>query len=101
VDHYRAGVLAAMAEINGVPAKYGEAAWADLAAIEKGYVQDETILPTISYCVAAPDAEALKTLVKLVRRSGRTPTKEAAQALAEAMKKLGVDEDAPGGIPQR
>jgi arylsulfatase A-like enzyme len=101
VDHYRAGVLAAVAEISGVPAKYGEAAWAELAAIEKGYVQDETILPTISYCVAAPDAEALKTLVKLVKRSGRTPTKEALQALAEAMKKLGVDEDAPAGIPQR
>jgi arylsulfatase A-like enzyme len=101
VDHYRAGVLAALAEINGVPAKYGEAAWADLAAIEKGYVQDETILPTISYCVAAPDAEALRTLVRLLKRTGRKPTKEAGQALAEAMEKLGVEEDAPAGIPQR
>ncbi|MCK6458398.1 MAG: sulfatase [Planctomycetes bacterium] len=101
VDHYRAGVLAAMAEINGVPAKYGEAAWADLAAIEKGYVQDETILPTISYCVAAPDAEALRTLLRLLKRSGRAPTKEAGQALAEAKRKLGVEDEGPVGIPQR
>ncbi|HEX5138967.1 MAG TPA: sulfatase-like hydrolase/transferase [Planctomycetota bacterium] len=101
VDHYRAGVLAAIADIDGVPARYGEAAWAELAAIEKGYIQDQTILPVVSYCVAAPEPEALRTLLKLLRRSGRKPTPEAEKAIAEAMRKLGVSESDPEGIPLR
>jgi len=90
IDHLRAGIHAALAEINGVTAKYRDAAWAELAAIEKGYVQRETILPAITYCEKASDADALRTLKRLLQRSAGKLDGEAQQALDAASAKLGA-----------
>jgi len=90
VDHYRARVLAALADLTGVPAKYSEAAWSELAAIEKGYVVTETIAPAIAYCVASSDADALETLVRLLARSNKKLDPEAERALADARRRLGA-----------
>ncbi len=93
VDHYRAMVQAALGEITGVPARFGEAAWAELAAIEKGYQQDETILPAITYSVTASDPEALRTLVRLLNRAGKKLHPDVERSLAEGLKQLGVTEE--------
>ncbi len=91
VDHYRADACAALAEVTGKPSRYSEAAWAELAAIEKGYVQPQTLLPAIDYCLRGSDAEALRALLGLLRRDGRKLKGEPARALADAAKRLGVD----------
>ena len=93
VDHYRACVQAALGEITGVPARYGEAAWSELAAIEKGYVQEATVVPAITYAVAASDADALRMLVRLLNRSPRDLGPDVERALTDALKKLGVTEE--------
>jgi hypothetical protein len=92
IDHHRAAAHAGIAQITGAPAKYRDAAWAELAAIEKGYVQPQTILPAITYCVAASDADALRTLVRLLRRSGKKLDGECEHALEEATRKLELGE---------
>jgi hypothetical protein len=92
IHHYRADVYVALAELTGNPARYGEAAWAELAAIERGYVQPQTILPAIDYCVRASDAGALRALVGLLRRDGRKLKGEPARALSAAAKQLGLDD---------
>jgi len=90
VDHYRARVLGALADVTGVPSKYSEAAWAELAAIEKGYVVKETIAPAIAYCVASCDVDALETLVRLLDRSKKRLDPETEEALADAVRRLGA-----------
>jgi arylsulfatase A-like enzyme len=92
IDHYRAGVCAAIAQVTGDNAKYRDAAWAQLAAIEKGYVQSRTILPAIRYCVAASDPDGIRTLVRLLRRSGKRLDAECQDALDAATKKFDLTE---------
>jgi arylsulfatase A-like enzyme len=95
IDHYRAQVFAALAEITGETERFTEAAWAELGAIEKGYVQDETIQPAIEYALRANDAEALRTLGLLLRRERVRLGEETARAFREASAKLKVETEAP------
>jgi hypothetical protein len=91
IDHYRAHVHAALAEITGEGTRFSEAAWAELGAIEKGYVQDATILFAIDFAVAANDAEALRTLGLLLRRERVELGPDAARTFREASAKLKVE----------
>ncbi len=91
VEHYRAEVYVALGELTRTPSRYREAAWAELAAIEKGYVQPQTILPAIDYCVRGSDPEALRALMGLLKRGGRRLRGPPARALADAAKQLNVD----------
>lgn len=86
IDHFRAGIHVALAQITGDKTKYKDAAWAEISAIEKGYVQTETILPAIEYCQKAGDKDALQTLSRLLRRTGRKLEPEAQQALDAALR---------------
>ncbi len=88
VDHYRASVHAALAEVTGVVERYGDAAASEIAAIGKGYVHPTTILSAIDYAVAARDAAALRALADLLR--GTKLDRESERALAEGMRALGV-----------
>ena len=90
IDHLRAATCEALVRITGDKARYRDAAWAELAAIEKGYVQRQAILKAIAYCDAASDADALKTLVRLLRRSGKRPDAECQGALDALGKRLDV-----------
>jgi len=91
VEHYRADVYVALAELTQTPSRCREAAWAELAAIEKGYVQPQTILPAIDYCVRGSDPEALHALMGLLKRDGRKLRGPPARALADAAKRLNVE----------
>jgi arylsulfatase A-like enzyme len=97
IDHYRALACEALGDVTGKISWYRDAAWAELAAVEKGYVQPETVVPAIDYCVRADDAEALRALVGLLKREGRRLDGEPARRLAAAAGKLGIEE-AEGAI---
>jgi len=90
VDHCRASVDAALADVTGVASKYRDAAWAEIAAIKKGYVRNETILPAVAYCLAASDAEAFRALLRLV--ATRSLSAESRQAIEDAGSKLDIGE---------
>lgn len=91
IDHYRALACVALGDVTGKASWYRDAAWAEVAAVEKGYVQPETVVPAIDFCVRAGDAEALRALVGMLRREGSRLAGEPARRLAEAGRKLGVD----------
>jgi arylsulfatase A-like enzyme len=101
VDHYRAMLHGAIAHMTGVPARFSDAARAELAAIEKGYVQKETIAPAIRYCAASGDSDALRALVRLLNGSGRKLDPETGRALADAMTHLSVGEQVFYSFPSR
>ncbi len=101
VDHYRAMLHGAIAHMTGAPARFSDAARAELAAIEKGYVQKETIAPAIRYCVASGDSDALRTLVRLLNGSGRRLDPEMERALADATTQLRVGEQVFYSLPSR
>ncbi|MFI5402872.1 MAG: sulfatase-like hydrolase/transferase, partial [Planctomycetota bacterium] len=94
VDHYRAMLHAAIAHMTGSTARFSDAAWAELAAIENGYVQRETIALAVDYCVAAKDAEALRTLARLLKRSGRRLDIDIERALAAAAREVRTGDEA-------
>ncbi len=101
VDHYRAMLHGTIARMTGVPTRYSDAARAELAAIEKGYVQKETIAPAIRYCAASGDSDALRTLVRLLNGSGRKLDPETERALADAMTRLRIGEQEFYSLPSR
>ncbi|HEX5138045.1 MAG TPA: sulfatase [Planctomycetota bacterium] len=88
IDHYRAKIHGAIADMTGRQGRFSHAAWAELAAIEKGYVQRETIGPAIAYAVAASDSTALRRLAELLRTSGKRLDPETGRALADARRRL-------------
>jgi arylsulfatase A-like enzyme len=98
IDHSRAEIHAAYGEITGDPAHYVEAARAELKAIEKGYVQAETILPAISYCLKASEAEVFRALLERLKTQRLRLNDEIERALADAAAQLGVSAE---GFPPR
>jgi hypothetical protein len=88
IDHYRACLEGAIADLKGEKARYRDAALAELAAIGKGYEQRDAIAPAIHYCVAASDPDALRALVQLLRRSGKRLDAETQHALDAAEQEL-------------
>jgi len=88
IDHYRAKIHGAIADITGRQGRFSHAAWAELAAIEKGYVQKETIGPAIAYAVAGCDSTALRKLVSLLQGSGKRLDPETERTLADARRRL-------------
>jgi arylsulfatase A-like enzyme len=95
VPYCRAQVCAALADLTRDASWLYRAAWAQIDAIGKGYVERDVVLPAITYAVAANDADALRAIIRLLERDGRKPDAETARALAEASAALRLDARAP------
>jgi arylsulfatase A-like enzyme len=98
IDHCRAEIHAAAAWVTGDTARFADAAQHEMKAIEKGYVQRDTILPAISYCLAASETKVFRALLECLKTQRLRLNDEIEQALADAAAKLDVSVE---GFPPR
>jgi len=87
-DHGRAVLYAMLSQLTGTGSYLRDAVRYELAAIEKGYCRKETIVAAITYIVDASDADALRTLIGLLR--GHALDTESRNTLEAAKVTLGV-----------
>jgi hypothetical protein len=91
LDHYRGGVCAALAVVTGVKSWLDTALAAELRAIERGFVQAETIRPALDYCVEAARPEGLLDIARLVNHHGAELDPDTKRLLHEAASRLGIE----------
>jgi hypothetical protein len=90
LDHYRAGVCAGLAVVTGVKSWLDAALAAELKAIERGYVQPDTIRPAIDYCVEMGSAQGLEAIARHARHHGVELDPETRRVFDEAASRLGL-----------
>jgi arylsulfatase A-like enzyme len=90
LDHYRAGVCAALASVTGARSWLEPALAAELRAIERGYVQPETIRPAIDYALEVGCAGALEAIARRVNLHRVALDAETRSALEAAAARLRV-----------
>ncbi|HEX5138965.1 MAG TPA: sulfatase-like hydrolase/transferase [Planctomycetota bacterium] len=90
VSQYRGMALSVLADLTRDRSYLRQAVWAQIQAVEKGYVDKETIRPAVSLSIAAPDRDALRSLIQLLARVGYRPDADTARALEEAAAALGI-----------
>jgi arylsulfatase A-like enzyme len=90
IPHYRAEALRALADLTGDQSCLVQAAWAEVEAIERGYVVRQTVLPAIRSALDAKEPDALRALLRILDRSGAKLDPETTWALSDAAVKLGL-----------